>query len=106
MSHNFKKVPLNYDILNLIIINLVPNSVLHLAPSDEKDENGEYSPEWNDFKAELERVKELVERIPKSDDQRKLDNETAHLSPADRKEFLDLGNKLLVRYSTLTKLFY
>ena len=76
-----------------------------MAPSDERDENGDFSPEWNDFKKELQRVKELVERIPKSSDDRKLDNETNRLSPSDRKEFLELGNKLLVRYLILYYIF-
>ena len=67
-----------------------------MIPSDQRQENGEFSPEWNDFRKELERIKELVDRIPQSDNQRKLDNETARMSSADQKEFLEIGNQLLV----------
>ena len=52
--------------------------------------------EWDDFICELNRVKELVNRVPTADANRLLDLACRRLTPEQRQEFIALGNNFLV----------
>ena len=70
--------------------------MLIITPSDQPGPNGEPTPEWAQFKRELEKTKELVNRIPKPDPQRELHPDTSRLGFHGRLEFIKIGNDLLV----------
>ena len=54
--------------------------------------------EWQKFKVELERTKDLVDRITKPENNRNLHPDTAKLGFHGRLEFIQLGNDLLVSF--------
>ena len=75
---------------------LVPDSVLKVYPRPRPGDGPQQKTEWNDFVSELHRMKELVDRVPKSTPKRLLDLACRNMTEADRNEFRRLGNELLV----------
>ena len=78
-----------------IIINLVPNHVLSIYPR--KDSSDRFTDkEVKDFKDECIRTRNLVDRVPLPNRQRKLDPVTHRLGYEDQLAFYNIGNELLV----------
>ena len=74
----------------------MPDSVLKTYPKLTTNPTSAQKEEWNDFITELYRVKELVNRVPDADPHRLLELACLRLQPEQRKEFIALGNHLLV----------
>ena len=60
-------------------------------PDDPENES-----QYNDFIHELQRVRELVNRVPSATSDRSLESVTLNLPAAERDEFRRLGNQLIV----------
>ena len=76
-----------------------PAELLVITPSDQPGPNGLPTPEWIQFKEELEKTKDLVNWIPKADPHRELHHDTERLGYHGRIEFIKIGNDLLVRFN-------
>ena len=61
------------------------------SPDDPESES-----QYNDFIQELQRVRELVNRVPNASTDRSLESVTLNLTAAERDEFRRLGNQLIV----------
>ena len=73
-----------------------PKWLLHVFPRLEANDNDDERPQWDDFLAEMNRTRELIDRVPKSDQSRQLEYVTSRLTPDEKDEFRRLGNDLLV----------
>ena len=98
LNHWFNKVSTEIIHLKNYLIKfiLAPDSLLIITPSDKLDDNGEPTVEWQKFKNELERVKTLIDQIPKPELHRDLHPDTIKLGYQGQREFIRLGNDLLV----------
>ena len=86
----------------IIIMNLssfkAPEWLLHIFPRLEANDYDNSRPQWDDFVHEMNRTRDLINRVPDSDPTRHLEYATNRLTTAEKDEFRRLGNDLLVRY--------
>ena len=75
---------------------LAPNWLLCIFPRPEANDTDDNRVKWEDFLGEMKRIRELINRVPKSDDDRPLGYYTSELTAQEKDEFRRLGNALLV----------